>query len=75
MVNKLSIISTVLNTKLKMIRETGNHVALLGSQFFRLAAMKPTIEEPKKVAILVASLSSFNVLAPLIASVNILLEL
>lgn len=74
MVNKLSILHTLLNTKPKQIKEMEHHVALLESKFSGLIAMEIIVEESMRVAILLVSLSSFTGLAPFIASISTVSE-
>lgn len=52
------------------IKEMGNHVALVESQFSSLEAIETTIEEPIRVAIRPAPLSSFTELSPFVSFIN-----
>lgn len=73
MVNKHSILNTLIKTKLKKIKEMGDHVVLLASQFSRLAATETNIKESMTVAILLVPVSVFTELASVISVVDALL--
>lgn len=74
MINKLSILTTLLNTKLKKTREIGSNVELLELPFSGLAAMESPTEESVKFSFVLASFSTFTELDLVMASVDTLLK-
>lgn len=74
MVNKLSVLNTLLNMILKKSSNMRDHIAILESQFSRLATMGSNLEESLKVAILLSSLSELMEYNAVTVSINALAE-
>lgn len=65
---KLGCLNTLINMKLIFDTKMGDHVALMKSQFARLAAIGSTLADEIKVTILLLSNSSVIESKPMIAS-------
>lgn len=70
MFDRRKVLKNLLNTELKDNIQMGDHIAWIKSQFFRLAVMSSKIEEQRKVAILLSSLSERQRSAYTIVSVK-----
>lgn len=70
LINKLIVLNSALNTELKKTEFTEKRIALMESNFARLAAMKDSVIESIKVAIPTSSLSNLSEYAAVPESMN-----
>lgn len=72
--SKLSLIKNLLNMKYGREQNMKDHVAILESQFARLAAMNTEYDDATKLAIMISSLRDNTEFEPFVTSIGLLKE-